>query len=108
MRSKAALIGVWVRLRFQLLRQEEQKEKSQKSITLSLRKFWGTIQFRVPQKEVGKKRSAKGVRSFFAFSGLFRSLSWSLFLMLLSRFSSLFCQIPFAGLLSQRSEHSYF
>ena len=43
-----------------------------------------------------KRRSAKGVRSLFS---VFRTLSvtfWSLFLMLLSLFSALFCQTPFA------------
>ena len=46
-----------------------------------------------------KRRSAKGVRSFFSFLGLKRSPFWSLFLMLLSLFSSLpnsFCRTPFA------------
>ena len=49
--------------------------------------------------------AAKGVRQkefdhFFSFSGRFRSL----FLMLLSLFSSLFCQTPFAGLLLRQGD----
>ena len=50
-------------------------------------------------KDVG----AKGVRSLFVL--VFGTLSvtfWSLFLMLLSLFSSLFCQTPFAELLLQQ------
>ena len=53
-----------------------------------------------------KRRSVKGVRSLF---WVFRTLSvafWSLFLMLLSLFSSIFCKTPFAGRLSQKSEKS--
>ena len=49
--------------------------------------------------------AAKGGRQkefdhFFSFSGRFRSL----FLMLLSLFSSLFCQAPFAGLLLRQGD----
>ena len=49
-----------------------------------------------------RRRWAKGVRSLFSFSGLFRSL----FLTLLPLFSSLSCQTPFARLLLQQSENS--
>ena len=54
---------------------------------------------RVPQKECGKRSSM----TFFVFGTLsvtFRSL----FLMLLSLFSSLFCQTPFAGLLLRQGD----
>ena len=52
-----------------------------------------------------KRRSAKGLRSlfFFRFGTLFVTF-WSLFLMLLSLFSSLFCRTPFAGLLLRQGE----
>ena len=46
-----------------------------------------------------KRRSAKGVRSLFFVFGTLSVTFWSLFLMLLSLSSSLFCQTPFAGLL---------
>ena len=51
-----------------------------------------------------KRSAAKGVRSLFSFSGRFRSLFGHFFLMLLSLFSSLFCQTPFAGLLLRQGE----
>ena len=54
----------------------------------------------MPQKECGKRSSI----TFFVFGTLsvtFRSL----FLMLLSLFSSLFCQTPFAGLLLRQGEN---
>ena len=58
----------------------------------------------VPNSGCRKRRSAKGVRSLFF---VFRTLSvtfWSLFLMLLSLLSSLFCQTPFAGLLLRQGD----
>ena len=51
-----------------------------------------------------KRRSAKEVRSLVF---VFRTLSvtfWSLFLMLLPLFSSLFCQTPFARLLLRKGK----
>ena len=51
-----------------------------------------------------KRSAAKGVRSlFFAFGTLLATFR-SLFLMLLSLFSSLFCQTPFAGLLLRQGD----
>ena len=55
---------------------------------------------RVPQKEVGKRSS---ITFFFAFETLLVTF-WSLFLMFLSLFSSLFCQTPFPGLLLRHDE----
>ena len=46
-----------------------------------------------------KRSAAKGVRSLFFVFGTLSVTFRSLFLMLLSLFSSLFCQTPFAGLL---------
>ena len=57
--------------------------------------------FRVPQKEVGKR----GLITFFVFGTLSVAVR-SLFLMLLSLFSSLFCQTPFAGLFLWQGEKS--
>ena len=57
--------------------------------------------FRVPQMEVGQEE----FDHFFSFSGLCRSLFWSLFLMLLSLLSSLFRQTPFAGLLLRQGDN---
>ena len=54
---------------------------------------------RVPQKEVGQGSSI----TFFVF-GTVSVTFWSLFLMLLSLFSSLFCQTPFAGLLLRQGD----
>ena len=59
----------------------------------------------IPQHEMllsgcRKRSAAKGVRSLFSFSGRFRSL----FLMLLSLSSSLFCRTPFAGLLLRQGD----
>ena len=51
-----------------------------------------------------KRRSAKGVRSLFFVFGTLSVTFWSLFLMLLSLYSSLFCQTPFAGLLLGQGE----
>ena len=51
-----------------------------------------------------KRKSAKGVRSLFFVFGTLSVAFWSLFLMLLSLFSSLFCQTPFAGLLLRQGE----
>ena len=50
-------------------------------------------------QEVGKRSSI----IFFLF-GTLSVTFWSLFLMLLSLFSTLFCQTPFAGLLLRRRE----
>ena len=58
-------------------------------------------QFRVPQKEVGKRSSI----TFFVFGTLSVTFC-SLFLMLLSLFSSLFCQTPFARLLLRQGDQS--
>ena len=60
---------------------------------------WSVLFFRVLQKECGKRSSI----TFFVFRTLsvtFRSL----FLTLLSLFSSLFCQTPFAGLLLRQGD----
>ena len=51
-----------------------------------------------------KRSAAKGVRSLFFVFGTLSVTFRSLFLMLLSRFSSLFCQTPFAGLLLRQGE----
>ena len=51
-----------------------------------------------------KRGSAKGVRSLFFVFGTLSVTFWSLFLMLLSLFSSLFCQTSFAGLLLRQGE----
>ena len=53
----------------------------------------------MPQKEVGKRSSI----TFFVFGTLLVTF-WSLFLMLLSLFSSLFCQTPFAGLFLRQGQ----
>ena len=58
------------------------------------------MHLRVPQKEVGKRASI----TFFVF-GTLSVTFWSLFLMLLSHFSSRFCQTPFASLLLRQGEH---
>ena len=51
-----------------------------------------------------KRSAAKGVRSLFFVFGTLSVTFRSLFLTLLSLFSSLFCQTPFAGLLLRRGE----
>ena len=51
-----------------------------------------------------KRSAAKGVRSPFFIFGTLSVTFRSLFLMLLSLFSSLFCQTPFAGLLLRQGE----
>ena len=57
------------------------------------------------QKSGCRKRSgAKGVRSLFFVFGMLSVTFRSLSLMLLSLFSSLFCQTPFAGLLLRQGE----
>ena len=52
-----------------------------------------------------KRSAAKGVRSIFSVFGRLSVTFRSLFLTLLSLFSSLFCQTPFAGLLLRQGEH---
>ena len=52
-----------------------------------------------------KRSAAKGVRSHFFVFGMLSVTFRSLFLMLLSLFSSLFCQTPFAGLLLRQGEN---
>ena len=51
------------------------------------------------------RRSAKGVRSLIFVFGTLSVAFWSIFLMLLSLFSSLFCQTPFAGLLLRQGDN---
>ena len=51
-----------------------------------------------------KRSAAKGVRSLFFVFGTLSVTFRSLFLTLLSLFSSLFCQTPFAGLLLRQGE----
>ena len=51
-----------------------------------------------------KRSAAKGVRSLFFVFGTLSVTFRSLFLMLLSLFSSLFCQTPFAGLLLRQGD----
>ena len=55
-----------------------------------------------------KRSAAKGVRSLFFVFGMLSVTFRSLFLMLLSLFSSLFCQTPFAGLLLRQGDFSQF
>ena len=50
------------------------------------------------------RSAAKGVRSLFFVFGMLSVTFRSLFLMLLSLFSSLICQTPFAGLLLRQGE----
>ena len=54
---------------------------------------------RVPQEDVGKRNSIT-----FSVFGTLSVTFWSLLLTLLSLFSSLFCQTPFAGLFLRQSE----
>ena len=70
--------------------------------SLCLLVFFFPKTIRVPQKECGKRSSI----TFFVFGTLLVTFR-SLFLMLLSLFSSLFCRTPFAGLLLRQGETTH-
>ena len=55
-----------------------------------------------------KRSAAKGVRSLFFVFGTLSVTFRSLFLTLLSLFSSLFCQTPFAGLLLRQGDPRFY
>ena len=57
-----------------------------------------------PNSGCRKRSAAKGVRSLFFVFGTLSVTFRSLFLTLLSLFSSLFCQTPFAGLLLRQGD----
>ena len=64
--------------------------------------FYGRADF--SESGCRKRSAAKGVRSLFFVLGTLSVTFRSLFLTLLSLFSSLFCQTPFAGLLLRQGE----